>query len=157
MPFRLREDAKKWFRELDGKGPTKHKFDLYYFCLMAGLASNRRRDLSELDAPEIVTDFIQDYKPSQLLLIGLLVDAEVRRMGIDLLEKDDVRSVFKRLVTLQSGTQLTDEGMRCMNEYASGGYDFLSESRANYPESHEEFLRDFTQLIAEAIDPSFNS
>ena len=31
MPFSLREDAEKWFSELDGKEPTKTKFDLYYF------------------------------------------------------------------------------------------------------------------------------
>ena len=46
MPFRLREDAERWFSALDGKEPTKTKFDLYYFCLMAGALerADERRD-----------------------------------------------------------------------------------------------------------------
>ena len=152
MPFRIREDAERWFKELDGKEPAKAKFDLYYFCLMAGLASGRTSDPSGLGAREIIDEFIQDYQPAQRLLIGLLVAAEVQRGGIDLSEKAAVRAVFGRLVTPGSKTQLTDEGMRCMNAYASGGYDFLAESRDVPPASPEEFLRDFVGLVGEAIE-----
>ena len=151
MPFRLREDAERWFAALDGKEPTKTKFDLYYFCLVAGLASRRTSEASGLGAREIVDEFIQDYQPAQRLLIGLLVAAEVRRRGIDLGEKEAVREVFACLVTPSSKTQLTDEGMRCMNSYASGGYDFLSESRDMPPASPEEFVRDFVGLMEAAV------
>ncbi len=152
MMFRLREEAIKWFKALDGKEPTKTKFDLYYFCLIAGLASGRLSDAIALGAREIVDEFIQDYQPAQRLLIGLLVGAEVKRGGIDLAERDAVRSVFRRLVTPRSKTELTDEGMRCMNAYASGGYDFIAESRDSPPASPEEFIRDFVGLINEAMD-----
>lgn len=152
MPFRLREDAERWFAALDGREPAKTKFDLYYFCLTAGLASGRTSDASGLGAREIVDEFIQDYQPAQHLLIGLLVAAEVRRRGIDLGEKEAVRDVFACLVTPGSKTQLTDEGMRCMNAYASGGYDFLAESRDTAPASPEEFVRDFVGLITEAVE-----
>lgn len=151
MPFRLREDAEGWFKALDGKEPARTKFDLYYFCLMAGLASGRTSDPSDFGAREIVDEFIQDYQPAQRLLIGLLVTSEVNRGGIDLSEKEAVRAVFSRLVTPDSTTQLTEEGMRCMNAYASGGYDFLSESRDVAPASPEEFIRDFVGLIDEAV------
>ena len=153
MPFRLREDAERWFSRLDGKEPTKTKFDLYYFCLMAGLASGRTSDVSRdgISSREIVDDFIQDYRPAQRLLIGLLVVAEVRNHGIDLSEKQAVRAEFNRLVTTESKTQLTDEGMRCLNAYASGGYEFLSESRDTAPETPEEFLRDFIGLMESAV------
>ena len=153
MPFRLREDAERWFSALDGKEPTRHKFDLYYFCAMAGLASGRTSDVAGLHAREIIDEFIQDYQPAQRLLIGLLVDAEVRRSGINLHEREAVRAVFRRLVTPESKTQLTEEGMRCMNAYASGGYDFLAESRDAPPASPEEFIRDFVGLIADATTP----
>ena len=154
MPFRLREDAEKWFRKVDGKEPTKTKFDLYYFCLMAGLASGRNSDVSQSGvlAREIVDNFIQDYRPSQRLLIGLLVVAEARKGGINLNERDAVRTIFKRLVTTESTTQLTDEGMRCLNDYASGGYEFLSESRTTAPASPEEFISDFVGLISNAVE-----
>ncbi len=151
MPFRLREDAEGWFKELDGKEPARTKFDLYYFCLMAGLASGRTSDPSDFGAREIIDEFIQDYQPAQRLLIGLLVTAEVGRGGIDLSEKEAVRAVFGRLVAPDSRSQLTEEGMRCMNAYASGGYDFLSETRDVAPASPEEFLRDFVGLMCEAV------
>ncbi len=151
MPFRLREDAERWFKELDGKEPAKTKFDLYYFCLVAGLASGRTSDPSAFGAREIIDEFIQDYQPAQNLLIGLLVTAEVRLSGMDLSEKAAVRGVFKRLVTPGSKTQLTDEGMRCMNAYASGGYDYLAESRDSAPASPEEFIRDFVGLVDGAV------
>lgn len=151
MPFRLREDAERWFSALDGKEPAKHKFDLYYFCAMAGLASGRTGTVAGLHAREIIDEFIQDYQPAQRLLIGLLVDAEVRRGGINLDEKEAVRAVFRRLVTPESKTQLTEEGMRCMNAYASGGYDFLAAARDAPPVSPEEFIRDFVELIRDAI------
>nr|WP_312295470.1 hypothetical protein [Brevundimonas diminuta] len=152
MAFRLRNDAEKWFSELEGKEPTKTKFDLYYFCVMAGLASGRSTDPSAagVGAKEFMTDFIQDYKPAQRLLLGLLVVAEVKRGGIDLDEKAAVREVFKRLVTPNTSTNLTDEGMRCMNAYASGGYEFLAEQRDTKPASAQEFLRDYVALIDEA-------
>ena len=131
LSFKLRSDAEKWFSEVDGKEPARTKFDLYYFCLMAGLASRRSSDPTSLgiSAREIVDDFIQDYRPAQRLLIGLLVVAEVRKGGIDLKEKADVRKEFKRLVTPDTKTGLTDEGMRCLNAYASGGYNFSPSSR----------------------------
>lgn len=157
MPFRLREDAERWFRELDGKEPAKTKFDLYYFCLMAGLASGRTSDPSVFGAREIIDEFIQDYQPAQRLLIGLLVAAEVRRGGIDLSEKAAVRAVFRRLVTPESKTQLTDEGMRCMNAYASGGYDLIAERRDSTPNSPEEFIRDFVGLITDAVETGADS
>ena len=108
MPFRLHEDAERWFRELDGKRPTKTMFDLYYFCLMAALASGRASDPSDFRAREIIDEFIQDYQPAHRLLIGLLVAVEVRRGGVHLSEKAAVRSVFHRLVTAGSKTQLTE-------------------------------------------------
>jgi hypothetical protein len=154
MAFRLRADAESWFSELDGKEPTKSKFDLYYFCLLIGLANGRSVDPSTAGVPakEFVLDFIQDYKPAQRLLIGLLVVAEVKRGGISLDEKSAVREVFKRLVSTTTSTNLTEEGMRCMNAYASGGYEFLAEHRDTKPMSPEEFLRDYISLVDEAFE-----
>lgn len=153
MPFRLRNDAEKWFSELDGKEPIKTKFDLYYFCLLAGLASGRSADISTgPSSKEIVDDFILDYKPAARMLIGLLVIAEVKRGGIDLDEKASVREVFKRLVTPASNTNLTVDGMRAMNAYASGGYDYLTESRTTPPTSADEFLRDYVTIIDTALE-----
>jgi len=149
MPFRLRTEARKWFSEIDSKAPLKSLFDLYYFCLMAGLITGRRNDPSSggREAPEFIDYFIDDYKPAQRLIIGLLTVAESRRLAIDLEEKQAVRELVKGLVDPNSSTNLTDEGLRLLNSYASGGYDHISEQRDTKPYRVEEFLRDFVELI----------
>lgn len=154
MSFRLRIDAQKWFSELDGKAPFKSMFDIYYFCLMAGLASGRYRDPAKLglQTREMTDYFIEDYKAAQRLLIGMLVIAELRKGGIDLQEKAAVREVFKRLISPNSSSSLTDDGFKAMNAYASGGYEFLAESRETKPASAEEFLRDYLILIDNAVE-----
>jgi len=38
-----------------------------------------------------------------------------------------------------------------MNAYSSGGYDYLAEKRETKPYSGEEFLRDYAQLVEEAL------
>lgn len=155
MPFRLRQDAEKWFSEIEGKAPIRTKFDLYYFCVMAGLMAGRRSDPSHAgrSAPEFLAPsagFIEDYRGAQRLIIGLLIVAELKRLGIDLREKASVRKTIRDLVDPQSPTSLTVEGIRLLNSYASGGYDYISDRRASKPYTVEEFLRDFIGLIGEA-------
>jgi hypothetical protein len=149
--FRLRNDARTWFSQISGFSQFKADFDLYYICLMAGFASGR----STADggpSTEIVEYFIEPYKPASLFLVGLLVVAELKKGGRDVDEEGAVRSVFSRLVDPRSPNHLTDEGMRRMNAYASGGYEYLAEKRETKPHSGEEFLRDYVQLIAEAAE-----
>jgi hypothetical protein len=152
MPFRLREDVRKWFSEIDGKPPVKTQFDLFYFCLMAGLTAGRHSNPTHggRSAPEFIQTFIDDYRAAQRLIIGLLIVAEVQRLGINLEEKASVRKTIQTLVDPQSPTNLTAEGMRMLNEYASGGYDYISEMRSSKPYTVEEFLRDFVGLVGKA-------
>jgi hypothetical protein len=42
--FRLRKEAKSWFKEINDKNNLSIDFDLFYFCLMAGLALNIKKD-----------------------------------------------------------------------------------------------------------------
>jgi len=146
--FRMRNDARTWFNQIADFEHFKVDFDQYYLCLMAGFASGRSNE----NAPttEMVDHFVEEYKPASRFLIGLLVIAELKKSGIDVTERPAVRALFKRLVDPHSPNQLTDEGMRRMNAYASGGYDHLSEQRDTKPYSGEEFLRDYVQLIHQA-------
>ena len=154
--FRLRTDAEQWFSEIESSAHIRSKFDLYYFCLMAGFASGRSSEtlLTGAGSKEFIDYFIDDYKPASRLLIGLLVIAEMKYKGIDVSEKAAVRALFKTLVDANNGNNnLTDEGMRRMNSYASGGFEYLSERRDTKPYSIEEFLRDYVNLVGEAATP----
>ena len=147
--FRMRNDARTWFKQITDFEHFKTDFDQYYLCLMAGFASGRSNEAGT--TTEMVENFVEDYKEASRFLIGLLVMAELKKSGIEIFERDSVRSMFKRLVDPHSPNQLTDEGMRRMNAYASGGYDYLSEQRETKPYSGEEFLRDYAQIIEVAI------
>ena len=153
MPFRFRDDAEKWFGEIKDRPPFKTKFDMYYLCLMAGLASGRRVDLAKVSKaqPEFVDHFIEDYKPAQRLIVGLLILAEMKNMGISVEEKSDVQELIKTLITPDTETKLTAEGMRRLNAYASGGYQYLAEQQDVKPYSAEEFLRGYAGVLEEAI------
>jgi hypothetical protein len=145
----MRNDARTWFKQISDFEHFKTDFDQYYLCLMAGFASGRNNETGT--TTEMVENFVEDYKEASRFLIGLLVMAELKKAGIEIFERDSVRDMFKRLVDPHSANQLTDEGMRRMNAYASGGYDYLSGERETKPYSGEEFLRDYAQLIEGAL------
>lgn len=147
--FRIRNDARTWFKQIVDFEHFNTEFDQYYFCLMAGFASGRSNEKGS--TAEFVEPFVEDYKEASRFLIGLLVMAELKTADIEIFERDSVRDMFKRLVDPHSPNQLTDEGMRRMNAYASGGYDYLSEQREKGPYSGEEFLRDYAHLIEGAV------
>lgn len=152
--FRLRTDAQSWFAEIADAPPFKTKFDVYYLCLLAGLASGRAAELSSAANPatDLVEKFVEDYRPVSRLIIGLLVTAELKKNGIDVSEKTQVRSLFKRLVDSESPNSLTEMGMRRLNAYASGGYEYLAEQRDMKPYTAEEFIQGYTSLIEEAVE-----
>ncbi len=139
MGFKIRKTAREWFKYIRNKDGLETDFDVYYFCLMAGLATNQR------ETPKDVTDFIDnfpgDYKNSGKLLVSLLLKTELDRLGVDLSEKKNVREVIKRLVSTNTGTYLSDEGIKLMDSYSYAGFDVIREAFHNDPpRSLEIFL-----------------
>ena len=154
MSFRLRTDAEKWFSKIE-KDFT-YKFDAYYFCLMAGFSAVRKSPLTSADKPAFVDDFPGEYKLQQNLLLGGLIDAELRNLlgrGVTKDDKPVVEKTVARLLTASgASTHLStgnDGGATRMNEYASGGFDVLCERLGDGPHKLETFLRAYAKLISE--------
>lgn len=139
--FQLSNDAFKFFENLQ---ELKTKFDIYYFCIVAGLTTGRA---DELPSQEFVDYFIDDYKPVKHLLIGLLINAELKRAGIALNEKEAVRSKIKKLIDPSSSTLLTDSGVARLNAYADGGYLHIREKLGIKPYSTPEFIVGYTEMM----------
>jgi hypothetical protein len=160
MSFRLRTDAEKWFSEI-ADHPGMLKFDLYYYCLMAGFVGVRRSQLTAADKPPFVDDFPGPFKLQQNLLLAGLVDAELRSMlgrGVTPQDKPSVhRKVSELLAATGSSTHLSSAGSARMNEYASGGFDLLAERMSDKPRKLETFLRSYAKLIAELEEESGNA
>ena len=62
--FRILKDARAWFKDVYSKDEGfTIDFEVYYFCLMAGLATGQKRsDLSTTETTELVQNFPGNYK-----------------------------------------------------------------------------------------------
>lgn len=153
MDFRLRRDTQEWFKNISGQKPMETMFDQYYLCLMLGLASGRTSPPTKRcpDCSDLVDAFVSAYRPYQRLIIGLLLIAELGMYGISVAEKEDVQRILLELVDPNTPTNLTDKGMEKLNEYASGGFDYLSESLESRPYHVEEFLKNYVGVLRDAV------
>jgi hypothetical protein len=151
--FRIREDAYTWLSNVEKTLPGGSIFDLFYFCAIAGLVSGRSASASDPTGPtrEMVDYFVNDYKASKSIILAMLVVAELKRSKVQFHEEVEVRDLFRELVGGVSDSDLTEEGTRRLNAYASGGYEFLSDSIEQKPQSSEEFLRLFADRVMNAI------
>lgn len=149
--FRLRKDAEDWFKHIGDRAPFKTKFDRYYLCLMVGLAARRPSNPTEggVQAPEFVQRFVEDYRGYELLVLGLLLRAELARLGFSLDERDEVRTTLAELVEPQG---LSAAAIAKLNEYASGGFEVLLERYGAAPYSAEEFLPRYATLMSELVE-----
>lgn len=57
--------------------------------------------------------------------------------------------MFRSLVAGGGENGLTEEGMKRLNAYANGGYEYLAEKWEQRPQSAEEFIRAYPKLIGE--------
>lgn len=147
MDFRLSHEGESWFSNIRDKVPFRSKFDLYYLCLMMGLATGRK---AEPGGGEFIGYYIDDYKSSGRLIAGMLIVAELKSFRIDMSAKADVRRIIAELLDPTSPTGLSDEGMRNLNRYAAGGFSYLSENREK-PYHADEFLSDYRGLLDGAV------
>lgn len=150
MDFRLPQEAEAWFSNLRDQAPFRVKFDFYYMLLMLGLATGQT---AEPAGPEFVSYFVDDYKYSHRLISGLLIIAELKRFGIAVTNKAEVRRVIGEIFDPHSATGLTDVGIRLLNSYVSGGFVHICQAREK-PHHADEFLINYRELLAEAIESS---
>lgn len=129
MPFRLRTAAADWFKEIRksdwGSAPM---FDMYYFCLIAGLATNTLVNVPDSETSELLDSFPGDYSAQGRLITALFLSRELKRQGVELTERAAVNTCIRRLVDPHSPSRLSADGLKLLNQYAHGGYEKLSSS-----------------------------
>lgn len=154
--FRIRHDARDWFSKIKKqKPPINTEFDLYYLCLMMGLASKNKSTPDPSHSADFVDYFVSDYKSQQNLIIGLLIQAELSDKGLTLDDKNQAKKILVKLIDPNSITNLTDDGMNKMNAYASGGFDYL-QSKISKPYFAEEFLIRYVEILKTEMDNNHN-
>lgn len=153
--FRLLRDAKPWFKALTAKdGGFAIDFEIYYFCLMAGLASGKKRaELSTTETAELVQHFPGRYKERGKVIVGLFLARYLSSLGVDLKDKKQAHHQISMIISPTSPNYLSDEGMKELNKYAAGGYDEIIEWFEDSPRTLESFLRTFASKVNIKMQP----
>lgn len=138
MSFRLRKDARAWFRDL--RPSLDLDFDMYYFCLMVGLAARNKETIQQADTDEIVQYFPGEYGPRGRLIVAIFLKAELDGLGVKMTERAAVHETIRRLVSPTSPSYLSGDGEREINRYAHGGFEVLTEWFQERPRTLEVFL-----------------
>jgi hypothetical protein len=146
QPFRIRADARTWFKELREKS-FKTDFDSFYFCFMAGIIAKRKQAMLLDDTAELVAYFPDRYSGRGKLLVALFLTRELEQLGVTMNEKAAVHSAIAQLVNPEAPNFLSDDGVREFNKYAHGGYDVLLDWFDDRPRSLETFLRTYKRKV----------
>jgi hypothetical protein len=149
MPFYLRKDVSDWFKHLQSTFDTgAPKFDMYYLCLMAGMATKNLIRTEASDLTELTDRFPGPYKKRAHLIVGTFLAREAARLGITLSDKEAVREHVARLVN-PADPYLSPDGLGLLNRYCHGGADVLMEWFDPAPRYAETFLPRFRDKINE--------
>lgn len=148
QPFRVREDARTWFRELREREKTfRTDFDAFYFCFMAGIATRKKRHMPNEKTAELVPYFPDRYQSRGKLLVALFLTRELKELGLDAGERHAVHKAIAQLVSSESSNHLTTKGVGEFNKYAHAGFDVLLGWFDDKPRSLETFLRLFKRKL----------
>lgn len=153
MPFRLRKDTRKWFKDIEnafssGSAPG---FDMYYLCLMVGLAARCKEDVPTSETTELVDQFPGDYRLKGRVIVALFLSRELEAMGITRSERTALHSAIAGLVNPLSASHLSEVGMKEFNKYSFGGFDVLTEWFDDRPRAVETFLPLYKRHMDQAI------
>ena len=147
MPFRLSKDAREWFRDLEDDFDLD--FDIYYLCLMAGLATGKKESVPTTQAPELVDYFPGNYRSKGRVLVALFLSKELEALGVSMLERDQVYRQIALMVDPLTPSGLSHLGIEEMNRYSYGGFDVLAnEWFEDRPRIMEVFLPIFLKNIS---------
>lgn len=148
QPFRVREDARTWFKELRERERTfRTDFDTFYFCFMAGIAARKKRAMPNEKTAELVSYFPDRYQGRGKLLIALFLTRELKELGLQAGERHAVHQAVAQLVSSESSNNLTGKGVNEFNKYAHAGFDVLLDWFDDKPRSLETFVRAFKRKL----------
>jgi hypothetical protein len=152
MPFRLRKDAKDWFKGISDDFSLD--FDIFYFCLMAGLATRRKAFPSANEATDLAQDFPGEYRSRGRIIVALLLTRELQELGVKFEERATLHKEIAKLIDPLSSAHLSGPGMEEINHYAAGGFDILTDWFDDRPRHLETFLPQFQRHLKTALEDS---
>lgn len=144
MSLRLTEDAAKFFSKIDSKSIKGIRFldiDKFYACLMLGFRAGQMESEPNLMQPFLAAGakYPEPYQAYDSYLLGLLVEAEIRRRKLNSNDRNLIEKETVKLLDPHSSLGLSEVGVRFMNCYAAKGFEILRDAMGS-PRSVDEFL-----------------
>lgn len=140
--FKLRHDASDFFSRISNSlARQAPKFDMYYFCLIAGFATKRLvPDLKPYSSGDLVDTFPGEYRQRAEMIVGMLLVTELDRLDIDRSNKLAVHQTVGQLIEPKSFSSLSSDGIHRMNSYSFAGCDVLRQEWFDEPPSSVEYF-----------------
>lgn len=148
--FRLPTEAETWFSNI--RKDLDYDFDIYYFCLMTGLAKGLKETIPNSEAKDLVRDFPQGYRSEGKIITALFLKKELELMGVNLEDRDMVHDTIRDFIDTSSISGLSEVGQKEMNRYANGGIKFLKVEFQEKPRTIELFLLRYSNLFEGVLE-----
>jgi hypothetical protein len=137
-------EVDNWFKNIYGVDSIKSKWDLYYLCLMIGLAASRTEPLGG-ERTDMTDYFIAEYKKSKNLIISLFICAELKKLGVEFSDRDLAKKILNNYLDPLHQSSLSNQAFQRINEYSYGGFLLLAESQEK-PTDQTTFLINYAAL-----------
>jgi hypothetical protein len=136
MNFTLPGKARPFFKTVTDRTSKYLMFDSWYLCALIGLRERTLGAKDELEDEYFIDHYPEDFKAQADFIAGLLIDAELDRNRILLLDPSRT-------------TGLSESGVEILNRYAVGGFARLEEAMLP-PANLEDLLVKYAELWGEA-------
>ena len=111
-------------------------FKLFYYCFLIGVKHEYRVKYKADELQAFYKYFPEDFNSNEKFqIIALLISAYMEDTGLKLSKKEDLEEIMDKLLDVNSGEFLSEEGFKRINEYALGGFLKLKETY-QYPEEN---------------------
>lgn len=149
MAFRLSKDNRSYFKGISKE--FKIKLDMYYLCLMMGLAANHKSDIDNPDSGELIDYWADKYDDYSNYIIGLILYVEAKNSGIDIANKETTSQHLNNFLDpKQLSTLSLDKGFKEANRFANGGIEIM-QRKIPPPQLLGEFLIKYQEVLREEL------
>ena len=144
--FKLTKENRDWFVGI--KKTFSTEFDMYYLCLIVGIAANEKGEAPALG--DLIAYFPSDYTNYSSSILGIILVAEAGNLGISIEEKNQAQEHLGVFIDPGNLSKLSYAGIKSANQYADGGCGILR-AKLQKPNHLGAFLNKYKNLINEEI------
>lgn len=151
MTFRLSKEKRTYFKGISKE--FKVQLDMYYLCLMMGIAANNK---SDDEGGDLIDYWVDKYSDYSNYIIGLILYVEAKNIGIDISNKETTTKHLNNFLDPNQQSKLSlAKGFKEANRYANGGIEIMMR-KIPEPQLLGEFLIKYQSVLKEELNNNKN-